>query len=230
MYDTPSLYFTDTSQAAAAGKFRITDTSDTLIIESRNGGDSAYETVATYKRLVNGGTTVAFAGAISASANTTADGIGVTQSNSSGAAFRGTGTSTQLVAFGANGKTNPVFNVDASAVSVATGLNVQGLAAGSGVYLKAISSGTNESLYLEGKGTGAVGIGNSLALQAGGTAQARLNVSSTANFGIYWGSGAPTVSAGQGSIYIRSDGSSTSTRMYINTNGSTAWTAVTTVA
>jgi|688.fasta_scaffold22601_6 hypothetical protein len=48
--------------------------------------------------------------------------------------------------------------------------------------------------------------------------------------GIYWGSGAPTASAGQGSIYIRTDGSSTTNRMYINTNGGTTWTAVTTQA
>lgn len=47
---------------------------------------------------------------------------------------------------------------------------------------------------------------------------------------IYGGVGAPTFAAPQGSVYMRSDGSSTSTRMYINTNGSTTWTAVTTVA
>lgn len=44
------------------------------------------------------------------------------------------------------------------------------------------------------------------------------------------GSGAPTVSAPQGSLYLRTDGSSTSTRAYINTDGSTTWTAITTAA
>jgi hypothetical protein len=53
---------------------------------------------------------------------------------------------------------------------------------------------------------------------------------STAGLGIYVGSGAPTVSAAQGSLYIRTDGSSTSTRLYVNTNGSTTWTNVTTAA
>jgi hypothetical protein len=43
-------------------------------------------------------------------------------------------------------------------------------------------------------------------------------------FGIYFGSGAPTISAPQGSLYIRSDGSSTATRLYVNTNGTTGWT------
>lgn len=63
---------------------------------------------------------------------------------------------------------------------------------------------------------------------AGGTAVINLGGGTTPN--IYMGSGAPTVSAPQGSIYMRTDGSSTSTRLYINTNGSTTWTNVTTAA
>lgn len=57
-----------------------------------------------------------------------------------------------------------------------------------------------------------------------------VQVSSTAGLGIYVGSGAPTISAAQGSLYIRTDGSSTSTRLYVNTTGSTTWTNVTTAA
>ena len=68
------------------------------------------------------------------------------------------------------------------------------------------------------------------AIPAGGSQSQALNFSSTANFGVFYGSGAPTLSAAQGSLYMRSDGSSTSTRMYVNTNGSTTWTAVTTAA
>lgn len=44
------------------------------------------------------------------------------------------------------------------------------------------------------------------------------------------GTGAPTFKAAQGSVYSRIDGSSTATRMYINTTGSTTWTNVTTAA
>ncbi len=44
------------------------------------------------------------------------------------------------------------------------------------------------------------------------------------------GVGAPTLSAPKGSLYIRTDGSSTSTRMYINTDGGTTWTNFTTAA
>lgn len=68
------------------------------------------------------------------------------------------------------------------------------------------------------------------AIPAGGTAGAGLMVSSTANFGVFFGSGAPTLSAAKGSLYLRSDGSTTNDRMYVNTDGSTTWTAVTTAA
>jgi hypothetical protein len=46
------------------------------------------------------------------------------------------------------------------------------------------------------------------------------------NVGIFIGSGSPagSLTAGVGSLYIRADGNSTSTRLYVNTNGSTGWT------
>ena len=45
---------------------------------------------------------------------------------------------------------------------------------------------------------------------------------------LYYGSGAPSFTAPKGSLYLRADGSSTSSRAYINTDGDTTWTAVTT--
>lgn len=65
-------------------------------------------------------------------------------------------------------------------------------------------------------------------IPAGGTTGTGITVSSTDNFGVFFGSGVPTLSAAKGSLYMRSDGSSTSTRMYVNTDGATAWTSVTT--
>ena len=44
------------------------------------------------------------------------------------------------------------------------------------------------------------------------------------------GTGAPSYTAKQGSLYVRTDGSSTSTRLYINTDGGTTWTSITTAA
>jgi hypothetical protein len=72
-------------------------------------------------------------------------------------------------------------------------------------------------------GGGTVTIQGSVAVPAAGAAGSALLMSSTAGLGIYWGSGAPTVSAAQGSIYIRTDGSSSSTRLYVNSTGSTTW-------
>lgn len=65
-----------------------------------------------------------------------------------------TSVSANALTAGANGATNPVFNVDASTTSVATGLNVIGAAAASGVALTALSSGTDETLNVNAKGAG----------------------------------------------------------------------------
>ena len=78
--------------------------------------------------------------------------------------------------------------------------------------------------------TGAVTALPFTAIPAGGTAGAGFMVSSTGYFGVFFGSGAPTLSAAKGSLYLRSDGSGVNDRMYVNTNGTTTWTAVVTVA
>lgn len=70
---------------------------------------------------------------------------------------------------------------------------------------------------------------NATATTAGGATAAALTMG-TGLFGIYFGSGAPTITAPKGSIYLRSDGVSTTNRLYINTDASTTWTAVTTQA
>lgn len=67
------------------------------------------------------------------------------------------------------------------------------------------------------------------ALTAGGAA-VFIGTNTAGSMGIYFGSGVPTVSAAKGSLYLRSDGSSTSTRAYINTDGATTWTNLTTAA
>ena len=55
-------------------------------------------------------------------------------------------------------------------------------------------------------------------------------MSSTASLGVFFGSGVPTITAAQGSLYMRTDGSTTNDRLYVNTNGTTGWTAVTTAS
>lgn len=63
-------------------------------------------------------------------------------------------TSASATAFesGPNGSTNPVFRLVNNTASAATGLSITGNAAGSGVTLTALSSGTNESVYINPRG------------------------------------------------------------------------------
>lgn len=44
------------------------------------------------------------------------------------------------------------------------------------------------------------------------------------------GTGAPTFTAAKGTVYSNITGSSTATRLYVNTDGGTTWTNVTTAA
>jgi len=57
-----------------------------------------------------------------------------------------------------------------------------------------------------------------------------LNEFQLLGIGFNAGSGAPTYSAKQGSLYVRTDGSSSSTRIYVNSDGGTTWVAVTTAS
>lgn len=77
---------------------------------------------------------------------------------------------------------------------------------------------------------GVLNVASLTATPAAGSTAARLTLGTTAGFGIYYGSNAPTVSAGKGSLYLRSNGSGVNDRMYVNTDGGTTWTAVVTVA
>lgn len=47
---------------------------------------------------------------------------------------------------------------------------------------------------------------------------------------IYASTGLPVASAAKGSLFIRTDGTTTATRMYINSTGATAWVAITTAS
>lgn len=59
-------------------------------------------------------------------------------------------------------------------------------------------------------------------VKAGGTKVVTLGAGTAP--AICFGSGVPTISAPQGSIYLRTDGSSVATRLYVATNSAGAWT------
>jgi hypothetical protein len=139
---------------------------------------------------------------------------------------------------GTNAQTTRFYRTYSSAGANYERLALQS-AAGPYFELACESAGTgsaNIDLYLSPKGTGIVQsaksalILNATAIPAGGTAGAGYKFSSTSNFGVFFGSGAPSLAAAKGSLYLRSDGSGTGDRAYINTDGSTTWTALTTAA
>lgn len=59
---------------------------------------------------------------------------------------------------------------------------------------------------------------------------AMLNTLLTTPIHVCAGTGAPTFSAAKGTIYSNITGSSVATRLYVNTDGATTWTNVTTAA
>jgi hypothetical protein len=67
---------------------------------------------------------------------------------------------------------------------------------------------------------------NTVAPTAGGAAACGVLASSTASLGIFFGTGAPTFAAAQGSIYSNTTGAA-GARLYVNTNGGTTWVAAT---
>ena len=64
-------------------------------------------------------------------------------------------------------------------------------------------------------------------LPVSGSTTVGLRVSS-AGIGFYAGTGTPTFSASQGSLYTNAGGNGTTSRLFVNTNGSTGWTPLVT--
>ena len=85
-----------------------------------------------------------------------------------------TSASASALVVGPNGTTNPALRVDAAAASAATGLKITAAAAASGLAVAVISSGTNENLTVDAKGSGTITIGatSTGAVTIGATSQA----------------------------------------------------------
>lgn len=95
-----------------------------------------------------------------------------------GAAVTITASVAASLTVGRQGATDPVLRVDASAANVVTGLLIAGAAAAGGVAVSVISSGTNENLTVDAKGSGTITLN---ATGTGGITAARLL---TASLGI----------------------------------------------
>jgi hypothetical protein len=195
---------------------------------------------------------------LSTTGNTTL-GNAVTDTTGINGATTITSTSASALTVGANGATNPVLKVVASTASVATGISLTGAAAAGGMAVAVVSSGTNENLTVDAKGSGTITLGGtstgnivlgramtgvSSSLTGGEVLKSGTAVPATAGAvaagapltmfssgpSIYVTSDAPTHTEVKGSICINTGGSSSSTRMYVNTDGGTTWTSFTTAA
>jgi microcystin-dependent protein len=71
-----------------------------------------------------------------------------------------TSSANPCFAVGPSGNTNPMFRVICNTASAATGLQITGAAAAGGVALATISSGTNEGLSINAKGSGSINVGS----------------------------------------------------------------------
>lgn len=71
-----------------------------------------------------------------------------------------TSAAAQALAVGAAGATNPALAVDASTASSASGLLVKSAAAGGGLAVSVQSSGANENLTVNAKGSGTISLGS----------------------------------------------------------------------
>lgn len=107
---------------------------------------------------------------------------------------------------------------------------VDASAYGSRIEFQTTTNGaTSASTKLTLGNDGVLNVASATATPAAGSAAARLVFGTTAGFGIYYGSGSPTVTAAKGSWYMRSDGSGTNDRAYIATDGAGTWTPIVTV-
>lgn len=116
-----------------------------------------------------------------------------------------------------------------ASTTVVANLNASALGGATFAAPGAIGGGTpGAGTFTTLAATGAGSILTGTAIPAGGTAGSGYKVSSATNFGVFFGSGPPTLAAAKGSLYLRSDGTGVADRAYINTDGSTTWTALAT--
>jgi hypothetical protein len=164
-------------------------------------------------------------GLISATGNITGGNVITNDAISAGGLISTTGNVTGGNLSAVNLVINNIRSDDSSFVNIEDGVNVTGA-----VIVSGNVTGGNVLSSAVVSAVGAATILSGTAVPAGGTTGAGYKLSSTANLGVFFGSGAPTLSAAKGSLYLRTDGSTTNNRMYVNTNGSTTWTAIITAA
>jgi hypothetical protein len=209
--DAGDLVFTKTSAHIVPGATSIliqnnADNATNILIT-----DAGAVTIRAGLTITAGGLVVT-AGGLTVTADgltVTAGGLTVTAggitSNAGAIAFTGSGAKVTLtsanaaaLAVGPAGATNPSLLVDASTATAATGLSIKSAAAAGGVAVAAISSGTDEPMTVDAKGSGTVtlngtGTGNVIvgtALAFGTDASAAKTIVAGTTNGLKIGTGA----------------------------------------
>lgn len=119
--------------------------------------------------------------------------------------------------------TNAPFanSITVPAMYVGTGGFIQW---GNFTYLQSSADGSFQILPQVAANRMLIGVATATTLPSGGNAGLGMTFSATP-VGLYVGTGAPTLSAAQGSIYLRNDGTP-----YYNTNGTTGWATIASAA
>lgn len=129
------------------------------------------------------------------------------------AGFVGSRAATTSFSLYNNGGTTAEVEVDSGTINLKTNALVRiSIASAGNVTVPAAASGNTFT------------IASASAIPAGGNSTMGATFSSTANFGVFCGSGVPTISAAKGSLYLRSDGA-INARAYIATDSVGTWTA-----
>lgn len=235
----PLLQSALSGNQAISGTMTVTSTSATALTVGPNGSTNPGFTVD------GSGATAATGISIKGAAAASSVAIAVTSSGTNeGLTVNAKGTGT--VKINSLAGTGAVQIGGAASGANATGITITPAAAASGVAVAVVSSGTNENITLDAKGSGTITIGSvstgaviisgnaktviAGTLTAGGLTTCALQIA-TSGPAIYSGSGAPSISAAvKGSLYLRSDGSSSSTRMYVASDAAGTWVAVTTAS
>lgn len=223
----PAAGFTITNPAGVAGDPTFVLANDLAALEALSGTDTIYR-----RSGVDTWSAVTIAATLSFSSGTL--GIDLSHANTWTGAQR---FNTANPHFGHVSGTGAGFWLDSTSASdrfffgqdaaIDDYFRIYSALAGTNIYAVA-SNATPANSLVQVVGTEQILYATSI--PAGGTAGYGYKFSSTSNFGVFFGSGTPTLSAAKGSLYLRSDGSTTNDRAYINTNGSTTWTALTTAA
>ena len=166
-----------------------------------------------------------------------------TQSAPSAVAIAASGAAGTVVVTGTGGVTVSATN---NALSLQSGTGNLNIGTSAAANTLTIGNSTGASSVTINAGTGGLNLGtnavNHIVNIGNTTTGTTVNIKTPTgqpveidqgiNVGawIISGTGSPngSVNALQGSLYLRTDGSSTSTRAYINTNGTNGWTAITT--